>query len=114
MDSLRRMTSIVRRGGVAVLAGMAALAAAGCSVTSYSSQCSGGTCTVTLTGAGASTDLGSGGSTITLVSVDSGVATFELAGEDARCSAGETVEVAELTVECTKIGDDSVELIVNE
>jgi len=65
-----------------------------------------------LTGAGASTDLGSGGSTITLVSVDSGVATFELAGEDARCAGGETVEVAELTVECTKVGNDSVELIV--
>jgi len=65
-----------------------------------------------LNGAGSSTELGSGGSTVTLVSAENGVATIELAGVEGSCTAGETIELAELSVECTEVGDDSVELIV--
>ncbi len=88
------------------------LAASGCSVTSHVTHCENGTCTVNLNGAGSSSELGSSGSTVTLVSAGDGVATIELDGAQGSCSAGETIELADHSVECTEVGDNSVQLIV--
>ena len=88
------------------------LAASGCSVTSHETHCENGTCTVNLSGAGSSSELGSGGSTVTLVSAGDGVGTLELEGAQGSCSVGETIELADLSVECAEIGDDSVKLVV--
>ena len=106
------MTSIVRRGGLAVFAAVAVLAAAGCSVTSHSAHCSDGICTVTLNGSGASSELWSGATTVTLVSVEAGTATIDVSGTQGSCSAEETIDVAGMTVECTDVGERSVDLTV--
>ncbi len=88
------------------------LTASGCSVTSHVTRCENGTCTVNLTGAGSSSELGSSVSTVTLVSAGDGAATIELDGAQGSCSAGETIELADRSVECAEVGDNSVKLVV--
>lgn len=94
---------------LALVAG-AALAIAGCTTTTY--NCSGSTCEVTLSGPGASTELGDGGPSITLVSIQDGRATIELAGDEGSCAEGDTIELAGSSVECTAVQEDSVELTI--
>lgn len=88
------------------------LAAGGCTVTSHATHCENGTCTVNLNGSGSSSELGSTGSTVTLVTAEDGVATIELDGAQGSCSAGETIELAAKSVACTEVGDNSVKLVV--
>ncbi len=90
------------------------LAAGGCSVTAHTTHCENGTCTVHLSGTGSEAELGSSGNTVTLVSAEDGVATLGFADGEGSCTEGETIELAELTIKCTDVGDDSVELIVEQ
>lgn len=86
----------------------------GCTSTSYS--CSNGSCTVTLKGAGASTDLdhfgGAGETTIALDGVNEGTATFSIDNEEGACTAGESLSVADLQVTCTEVAEDELTMEV--
>lgn len=106
------MRPTLRRGGLVAFTGCAVVASAGCTVTSTSSNCSGLTCEVTLSGEGASTELGAAETPIKLVAIEDGQATIELGDAQGSCSAGETIELAESSVECTNVDDDSVQLTV--
>lgn len=85
-----------------------------CTSTSYS--CSNGSCSVTLSGAGASTDLdantfgggGSGDITVALDGVDGGTATFSIGGSEGSCASGESLSVDNLQVTCTEVGEDEL------
>ena len=88
----------------------------GCTSTSYS--CSGGSCTITLNGEGASTDIDpmslglttSGEITFELVSITGSDATFAIDGTENQCAAGDQLSVGELSVTCTDIADGALEL----
>jgi len=81
---------------------------AGCSFSSHSVSCSGSSCSVTLSGDGASaeilgTDLAFGG-------VENGRATLRVGDQEVSCAQGENVSAGPLSLECTTVTDDSVEL----
>jgi len=105
-------TSRRTRVGLAAASVFAGVLITACTTTSYS--CSASRCEVTLSGNGASTELGPYGEPITLLSVDDGVATIELAGAEGSCSAGDTIELAGASVQCTSVGSNDVEMIVTE
>ena len=92
-----------------VLAGGLLLASlAGCSFNSHSVSCSGSSCSVTLKGDGASaeilgTDLAFGG-------VQDGRATLRVGDNEVSCAQGESVSAGPLSLECTAVTEDSVEL----
>jgi hypothetical protein len=88
--------------------GLLLAALAGCSFSSDSASCSGGSCSVTLKGDGASaeilgTDLAFGG-------VEDGRATLRVGDNEVSCAQGESVSAGPLALECTEVTDDSVEL----
>lgn len=88
----------------------------GCTSTSYS--CSGGSCSITLKGEGASTEIEpaslglttSGEITFELVSIAGSDATFAIDGAESQCAPGEQVSVGELSVTCTEVADGALEL----
>jgi hypothetical protein len=53
-----------------------------------------------------------GGDTVQLVSSAAGVATIAYDGQQGSCSSGETIELGSASVECTEVGDGSVDLII--
>jgi len=65
-------------------------------------------------GNGSSTDFGQdGGATVQLVSSADGVATIAYDGQQGSCSSGETIGLGQASVECTEVGDGSVDLIIS-
>ena len=92
-----------------VLAGGLLLAPlAGCNITSNSVSCSGGTCSVTLTGDGASADLL--GTKIAFGGVENGRATLRVGSAEVSCAQGESTSAGPLTLECSEVTDNSVKL----
>lgn len=89
-----------------VTAGLIALGAGamftGCTTSQYT--CQNNSCTVTLSGAGASTD--PSGYTVELQDADGQSANFAIAGQVATCSEGETLQVGGYSATCTEVGDD--------
>lgn len=88
----------------------AGLLLSACTTVTY--NCSNSTCEVSLRGEGASSDLGGDRFAVSLVSVDDGVATIDLAGEQGSCSSGETIDLAQASVECTEVSSDGVDLTI--
>ncbi|GAA5143023.1 hypothetical protein GCM10023340_07540 [Nocardioides marinquilinus] len=88
--------------------------AGGCSVTTNTSKCVNDECEVSLNGDGAEADLDTlgGEPTVTLEGASDGTAELTVDGDDVSCREGETVEAAGLSIECTKVGDDEVDLQV--
>ncbi len=88
----------------------------GCTSTTYS--CSDGSCSITLTGQGASTEIDplslglstSGDVLFTLESADEGAATFSVDGTRNECGPGETVMIDQLSVTCTEITEGTLKL----
>jgi len=88
----------------------------GCTSTTYS--CSNGSCSITLKGEGASTELDplslglstSGDVVFTLESADEGAATFSVDGTRNECGTGETVMIDQLSVTCTEITEGTLKL----
>jgi len=88
----------------------------GCTSTTYS--CSDGSCSITLKGKGASTEIDplslglstSGDVVFTLESADEGAATFSVDGTRNECGPGETVMIDELSVTCSEITEDTLKL----
>jgi hypothetical protein len=80
----------------------------GCTFTSDNVTCSGGTCTVTLSGDGAEVDVL--GTTLTLGDIQDGQASLSVGGASVSCGEGETVSAGPLQLECSGITEDSVDL----
>jgi len=89
-----------------VLAGTLVLA--GCSLSSDNVSCSGSKCTVTLKGDGTSAEIL--GQKLELVGTKDGRATLGAGGASVSCAQGESVKAGPLSVTCTSVTDDVVEL----
>ena len=88
--------------------GLALGALGGCTFSSNGVTCSTSSCTVTLDGNGAEVEVF--GNTVSLGSVQDGRAALEVAGTSVSCAEGESVAAGPLSVECTSVTADSVEL----
>ena len=102
------MTSLTRAAAGLLAGGLALGALGGCSFTSNGVTCSTSSCSVTLNGEGAEVDVF--GNTVTLGSVQDGRAALEVAGASVTCAEGESVAAGPLSVQCTSVTEDSVEL----
>ena len=102
------MTPRTRLPAGLLAGGLALGTLAGCSFTANGVTCSTSSCSVTLTGDGAEVDVF--GQTLTLGSVQDGQATLEAGGATVTCTEGQSVAAGPLSLECTSIDDDSVEL----
>jgi hypothetical protein len=99
----------VPRVAAGVLGGaLALLALAGCSFSSDNVSCSGTSCTATLSGDGASAEIL--GTTLTFSGVQDGRATLGVGDASVSCAAGESVNAGPLSVTCTDVTADAVEL----
>jgi len=104
------MTHLLHRRA-RVVAGTAAgilllLPVAACS--SDNVDCSGRTCTVTLTGDGAKASIL--GNDLAFTGVQDGRATVSVGDASVSCAQGESVSAGPLSITCTKVTDDSLEL----
>jgi hypothetical protein len=69
-------------------------------------NCSGTSCSITLSGNGAEADVL--GTPIVLSAVDNGRASIRVGNQEVACTQGESVSAGPLTVECTTVAQDSV------
>lgn len=81
---------------------------AGCSFTSENVSCSGGSCTVTLSGEGAQAEIL--GQTLTFGGIQDGRASLSVGGASVSCGEGESVTAGPMQIACSGVSDDSVEL----
>ena len=79
-----------------------------CQMNSDNVSCSGNSCSLTLTGGGAKAKVL--GSTVGYAGTSNGQASISVAGHTASCSQGQSVKLGPLSLACTKITDQSVEL----
>ncbi len=92
-----------------LLAGaLAAVPLGGCSFSSNNVSCSTSQCSVTLSGEGAEAEIL--GTTLTFAGVQDGRASLSVGGASVSCGEGETVTAGPLSLECSSVTDDSVEL----
>jgi hypothetical protein len=87
---------------------LALLALAGCSVTSNNVSCSGNQCTATLSGQGAEATIL--GTSLAFAGTQDGRATLSVGDAEVSCAAGESVSAGPLSLTCTSVDDDEVEL----
>jgi hypothetical protein len=80
----------------------------GCTFTSHNVSCSGSSCSVTLSGDGAEAEIL--GTTLTFGGVQDGRAELSVGGAGVSCAEGESVSAGPLSLQCTTVTDDSVEL----
>ena len=102
------MTSTSRAAAGLLAGGLALGALGGCTFSSNGVSCSTSSCTVTLSGDGAQADVL--GTKVTLGSVQDGRASLEVGGASISCAEGESVAAGPLSVECTSVTADAVEL----
>ena len=88
--------------------GLTLVSLAGCSFTSNNVTCSTSSCSVTLTGDGAEADIL--GTTLSFGGIQDGRASLSVGGASVSCAEGESVGAGPLSVTCTTVGDDSVEI----
>lgn len=69
-------------------------------------NCSGTSCSVTLSGDGAEADIL--GTAVVLETVEDGQATVRVEDREVSCREGETVSAGPLTLECTNVDEDAV------
>ena len=92
-----------------VFAGALALVPlAGCSFTSNNVSCSPTSCTAELSGDGASAEIL--GTTLELAGTQDGRATLGVGDASVSCAEGESISAGPLSVTCTSVTDDAVEL----
>jgi hypothetical protein len=101
-------TRSVRLAAGLLTGGLLLAPLAGCSFSSNNVTCSGGTCTVTLSGDGAEAEIL--GTTLTFGGIQDGKASLSVGGASVSCGEGETVSAGPLQLECSSVTDDSVEL----
>lgn len=92
-----------------LLAGSLGLSAlAGCSFSSETFSCSASSCTVTLQGTDAEVEIL--GTTLAFTGTQDGRASLDVGGASVSCAEGENVSAGRLSMECTSVTDDRVEL----
>ena len=97
------------RWGAGLLAGGLLLGPlAGCSFSSDSVSCSGGSCSVTLKGNGAKAKVL--GYQLAFAGTDGGTAKLTVGNRSVSCTSGQSVDAGPLRLECSSVTDDSVEL----
>ncbi|MGY1825305.1 MULTISPECIES: hypothetical protein [unclassified Blastococcus] len=101
-------TRATRLAGGLLAGGLSLAALTGCSFSSQNVSCSGGTCTVTLSGAGAEAEIL--GTTVSVGSVQDGRASLSVGGTSVSCAEGESVAAGPLELACSSVTEDSVEL----
>ncbi|MFW3171749.1 hypothetical protein [Geodermatophilus sp. CPCC 206100] len=101
-------TTSTRAARLAAAALAGGLALAGCSFSSNNFSCSGSSCSVTLNGEGSEVEIL--GTSLAFGGVQDGRASLSVGGASISCAQGETVSAGSLTLECTTVEADSVEL----
>jgi hypothetical protein len=92
-----------------VLAGaLTLIPLAGCSFTSNNVSCSTSSCTATLSGDGAEADIF--GTKLQFAGTQDGRATLGVGDTSVSCAEGESITAGPLSVTCTSVTDDAVEL----
>ncbi|MCU1605560.1 MAG: hypothetical protein JWP46_2025 [Modestobacter sp.] len=81
---------------------------AGCSSTSHNVSCSGASCTATLSGDGAKATIL--GTSLAFAGTENGRATLSVGDSSVSCAQGESVSAGPLSLTCTTVTEDSVEL----
>jgi hypothetical protein len=103
---LSRHAARLATGGVA--AALLALPLAACSFSSDNVSCSGTTCSATLSGDGAEAKVL--GTTLAFGGVRDGRATLSVGDASVSCAQGESVSAGPLSLTCTTVTEDSVEV----
>lgn len=98
--------TVARLAALAAGAALAVLGLTGCQTSSYT--CTNNQCTVNLGGSGASTEVGSANTEVSLVGADGTTANFTINGAAAECTEGQALDVAGISVTCTEVGDDAL------
>ena len=94
---------------VGLLAGvLALLPLTACQASSDNVSCSGGSCSVTLSGDGAKATVL--GKSLAFAGTSGGRATLSVGDSSVSCAQGESVSAGPLRLACTKVTDNSVEL----
>ena len=88
--------------------GLSLLSVTACSFTSNNFSCSTSSCSVTLSGEGSQVEIL--GTTLAFGGVQDGRASLSVGDATVSCAEGETVSAGPLSLECTSVGDDSVEV----
>ena len=101
-------TRSVRLAAGLLAGGLALSPLSGCTFSSDNVSCSASTCTVTLSGDGAEAEIL--GTTLTFGGIQDGRAQLSVGGASVSCGEGETVSAGPLSLECSGVSDDSVEL----
>ena len=97
-----RMSAVVFSGGLA----LAALT--GCALTSDNVSCTTSSCTATLSGDAAEADIL--GTKLQFAGTQDGRATLGVGDASVSCAEGESISAGPLSVTCTSVTDDAVEL----
>jgi hypothetical protein len=92
----------------AVAAALLALPLAACGFNSNNVSCSGTTCTATLSGDGAKASIL--GTELAFVGTQDGRATLSVGDASVSCAEGESVSAGPLSLTCTTVTADSVEI----
>jgi hypothetical protein len=98
----------VRAARIVAGALAAALALAGCSLSSDNVSCSGTKCTATLSGDTASAKIL--GTKVTFGGTKDGSATLGVGDASVSCTEGQSISAGPLSVTCTSVTDSAVEL----
>ena len=107
--SMTTTTSRPARLAAGVLAGgLTLLSLTACSFSGQNFSCSGSECSVTLTGSDAQVEIL--GTSLAFGGVQDGRASLSVGNASISCAEGETVSAASLTLTCTTVEADSVEL----
>jgi hypothetical protein len=101
-------TSRARLAAGVLAGGLALLPLTACSFSSDNLSCSGSECSVTLSGNGAQVDVL--GTSLAFGGVQDGRATLSVGNASVSCAQGETVQAGPLTLTCSTVEADSVEL----
>jgi hypothetical protein len=101
-------TRAARTATVLLAGGLTLAPLAACTFTSNNVTCSASSCSVKLTGDGAEADIL--GTTLSFGGVENGRASLSVGGASVSCAQGESVSAGPLTLECTSVTENSVEL----
>ena len=101
-------TRAPRLAAAALAGGLVLLPLSACTFTSNNLSCSTSSCSVTLSGDGSEVDIL--GTSLAFGGVQDGRAELRVGNASVSCAQGETVSAGPLSLECTSVGEDSVEV----
>lgn len=98
----------LRAAGLTTGAALLVLPLTACSLSSNNVSCQNNQCTVTLSGEGAEAEIL--GTSLAFGGVQDGRASLSVGNASVSCTQGESVEAGPLSLTCTSVTEDSVEL----